>query len=263
MLSLLKSLMGVRSHDRESFATMVNEARFPSEIATVLLRDFSRSERAEVEAIESLRLRTEKDRREVTLLDYGAGSGLDHRTPEQMAAGVPTTRIIGEVCAVASKSAPWGEMLFKLIRHQRPLTCIEMGTCLGISAAYIATALRANGQGRLVTLEGADAYAEVARANLHSLGLDNTIVEVGKFSDTLAPALEAMKPVEFMFIDGHHDRDATLHYLETSRAFLAQKNVVVFDDIDWSDGMREAWASIKRATTGFGLGNVGVCLNVS
>ena len=88
-------------------------------------------------------------------------------------------------------------------------------------------------------------------------------LNVGKFSDTLAPTIDAMKPVEFMFIDGHHDRDATLHYLEQSRPFLAKRNIVVFDDIDWSDGMREAWASIKGSTTAFALGNVGVCLNVA
>ncbi len=86
---------------------------------------------------------------------------------------------------------------------------------------------------------------------------------VGNFSKTLGPALAALRPIDFMFIDGHHDRDATLRYFEQARPFLAPKNVVVFDDIDWSDGMREAWAQIKQETQGYALGNVGLCLNVN
>jgi predicted O-methyltransferase YrrM len=138
-----------------------------------------------------------------------------------------------------------------------------MGTCLGISACYIASALKLNGRGHLVTLEGASAFADVAKENLKALGLNNTSINVGKFSGTLSNALQTMQPVEFLFIDGHHDRDATLDYFAQSRPYLATSNIVVFDDIDWSDGMREAWAKIRESADSFSLGNVGVCLNSS
>jgi predicted O-methyltransferase YrrM len=262
MLGSLKSLFGRGSDGRYWFGKMVTEAKFPGPVCDALLRLLISTEKTAINEIEAVRKRTEKDRREVTMMDYGAGSSTEHRTADQMAAGVPTRRIIGDVCKAASKSPAWCEILFKLVRYQRPTACIEMGTCLGISASYIGMALKMNGHGRLVTLEGADAFADVARMNLRTLGLDNTTVKSGKFSTTLLPALLEMKPVDFMFIDGHHDRDATLHYTEQSRPFLAEHNILVFDDIDWSDGMREAWAKIKDSTTGFALGNIGVCLDV-
>ncbi|MEJ7669124.1 MAG: class I SAM-dependent methyltransferase [Casimicrobiaceae bacterium] len=197
------------------------------------------------------------------ILDHGAGSATEKRTAVEMETGVAKIQIVGDVCTIASKPPAWGEMLFKLVRYSRSTNCIEMGTCLGISAAYIGTALKLNGGGRLVTLEGAATLAEIAKSNLGSLQLGNTTVTVGNFSKTLGPALSALRPIDFMFIDGHHDRDATLRYFEQARPFLAPKNVVVFDDIDWSDGMREAWAQIKQETQGYALGNVGLCLNVN
>jgi predicted O-methyltransferase YrrM len=180
-----------------------------------------------------------------------------------MSAGVATTRVIGEVCKVASKPPVWAEVLFRLVRARRPANCVEMGTCMGISASYIASALKLNGQGRLVTLEGAAAFAEVARANLSSLGLENATVHVGRFADTLPPTLRDLQPVEFLFVDGHHDRDATLDYFAQARPHLAGTSTVVFDDIEWSEGMREAWTQIQGAVGGFKLGPFGLCFDVA
>jgi predicted O-methyltransferase YrrM len=123
--------------------------------------------------------------------------------------------------------------------------------------------LELNGAGTLVTLEGAPAIADLARGHLGRLGLGRAEVVVGRFQDTLPGVLAARRPVDYVFVDGHHDEHATLGYFEQLLPFLADSALLVFDDIAWSDGMRRAWTAIARdprVTSAVGLGPVGLCL---
>lgn len=169
---------------------------------------------------------------------------------------------ISDICKISSKNHAWCMFIFHLVRKFRPERCIEMGTCLGISGAYIGSALRLNGQGRLITLEGSPGRADIARENYRRLGLDNITVRTGDFSTTLPMALNDAAPVDLVFVDGHHDGDATVKYFEIIRPHLSPRNVVIFDDITWSEGMRRAWRKIQSETGGLDLGPVGVCINM-
>src|SRR5690606_36818346 len=64
-------------------------------------------------------------------------------------AGQVEERVIGDVSRTASRSAASALILFQVARGIRPQRGIEMGTCLGISAAYVAATMELNGQGRL------------------------------------------------------------------------------------------------------------------
>jgi len=116
---------------------MVHEAEVPSPISQALVADLTNEESVAIARIEKVRKRTEADRREIMILDHGAGSATEKRTAVEMETGVAKIQIVGDVCTIASKPPAWGEMLFKLVRYSRSTNCIEMGTCLGISAAYI------------------------------------------------------------------------------------------------------------------------------
>ncbi|HPV57261.1 MAG TPA: class I SAM-dependent methyltransferase, partial [Tenuifilaceae bacterium] len=68
--------------------------------------------------------------------------------------------------------------------------------------------------------------------------------------------------VDFVFIDGHHDRFATKEYFETIFPYLSEKSIVIFDDIDWSKGMGEFWDEMNhdsRVKFSFDLFRWGVC----
>ena len=47
------------------------------------------------------------------------------------------------------------------------------------------------------------------------------------------------------FIDGHHDQEATIQYFEKIIPFLGANSILIFDDINWSEGMFQAWQKIK------------------
>lgn len=188
-----------------------------------------------VESIERRRTSLILSNERIVMMDYGAESknGAEQKT-----------RIVGDVAVESSKPFRWALLLFKLIRAFKPKTCIELGTCLGVSGLYQAAALNLNGGGTLITLEGAKSYARIARKNFDKAGFGNTEIVVGRFQDTLEKTAQRIQPIDFAFIDGHHDGEATLRYFEMLYPFLSSRALILFDDIHWSSGMKRAWKKI-------------------
>ncbi len=189
--------------------------------------------------IEALRQRLAASETVVQFMDYGAQARVHTQTTAQT-----VTRTLA---SVNQGSAPRHEavLLYHLIRRFQPRLCLELGTCLGISAAYQAAALHGNNGGKLISLEGGAALAALARQHLTDLSLHHVEVVAGRFQDTLPEVLAAHHPIDCAFIDGHHDPAATLRYIEQLRPALADTAVLVFDDIAWSFGMRRAWRTLR------------------
>jgi predicted O-methyltransferase YrrM len=92
---------------------------------------------------------------------------------------------------------------------------------------------------------------------------ENAWTMLVRIDNTLPDVLIKRQPVDYVFIDGHHDEHATLAYFEQILPFLAETALLIFDDIKWSEGMNAAWDRISRdprvgATVD--LGPVGLCL---
>ena len=51
---------------------------------------------------------------------------------------------------------------------------------------------------------------------------------------------------QLIFIDGNHQKEATLKYFERLLTIAHNDSVFIFDDIHWSIGMEEAWEEIKN-----------------
>lgn len=232
-------------------------------IRSTLINSVSSEETEWINRIERLRAEMNASTEPIVLRDYGAGQPGSNRTQEEMRDGVAVTGELGRISQIAAKPAMWCLLLLRLVRTMRPNSCIEMGTSVGLSAAYQAAALKLNGHGHLSTLEGANPLAEIARKNLRQLGLETVDVVVGRFQDSLSEILERGRPVDYVFIDGHHDEQATLGYFEQILPSLASTALLVFDDIRWSDGMFSAWSHISgdpRVAATVDLGPVGLCL---
>lgn len=223
----------------------------------------SDAERTWTDRIEALRGEMARSSESITRLDFGAGPSGTQRSPQEMDAGVPVTSTLAEISQKVSKPPLWCALLFHLVRGHKPNRCLEMGTAVGVSAAYQSAALALNGHGRLKTLEGSESLAAVAERNFRRLGLDNVEVGVGRFQDTLEDAIESLAEVDYAFIDGHHDEQATLRYFDTLYGSLARPALLVFDDVAWSDGMRRAWQALcgdQRVSAAVDLGSLGICV---
>lgn len=152
---------------------------------------------------------------------------------------------VRDVCP-ASVNPSYGRLLHKLVRDTTPLKCLELGTCLGISTAFIASAISLNGTGQLVTLEGSKSRSSFAELLLKSLDLRDVDFVTGLFKQSLAPLIESYQPIDFCFIDGHHDGKATIEYFENISPVLNDGSIVVIDDITWSEDMKSAWNAIRN-----------------
>ena len=211
--------------------------------------------------IEALRRQLHGSTDVIAAYDYGAegnGSG-----KENVPHGILEVTV-GERCRRASKPYFWSLLLLKLIRQFRPVRCVELGTCMGITAAYQGAALAINAQeGALTTIEGCPQTADWATRNLSGLGLRNATVVVGLFENALPAILKDFRPVDYVFVDGHHDGPATLHYFDLLCPHLSETALVIFDDISWSAGMRHAWDRLKvdpRILQAVDFEKVGICI---
>jgi predicted O-methyltransferase YrrM len=201
--------------------------------------------RGRIESIEAMRIRLSLDHRILEIIDFGAGTPESNWTEAEMNAGVKRTAMVSQA-VLASCPERWGLFLFHLIREVKPERCLELGTGLGVSAAYQALALEMNGRGHLYTLEGALELAAMAVTNLRELDLARATVIPGRFRGNLEKVLEAHGLFDYAFIDGHHDEKATVEYFELILPRLSAGAILVFDDIAWSAGMARAWRTIRE-----------------
>jgi predicted O-methyltransferase YrrM len=171
--------------------------------------------------------------------------------------------VVGEIAKARSVRPIWGMLMFKLIRALKPATALELGTAVGLSAAFEAAALEINGSGKLLTLEGSAGVSALAARNFDKLRLARVQARTGLFKDTLDGALRDLGEVDFAFIDGHHDEHATVEYFEKILPFTPAGKVIVFDDINWSDGMKNAWRLLlqhPKINTSVDVRKLGICV---
>lgn len=170
---------------------------------------------------------------------------------------------IREACLV-SKRRHSATFLYLLVREFKPTAALELGTNVGVSSAYQAAALKLNGGGRLVTLESSPYRLRLAKRLHEKVGLtDYVTYRTGLFNETLGEALEASGPVDYAFVDGHHQYRPTLDYFDVICSRVKDKAIIVFDDIVWSAEMRRAWREVKadkRVAVASDFGTMGVCV---
>ena len=185
--------------------------------------------------IEKLREQLLDSDKEIVFTDLGAGKKKDD--------SATSTKKIKTIAQRSAKSAKYGQLLFRLVNHFQPSQVLELGTSLGISTAYLASA---NKQANIITIEGSKAVADIARQNFKQLQLQNIEQVIGNFDDVLPTIINDLKRIDFVFIDGNHCKTATINYFNTCLKKAHSNAVLVFDDIYWSDEMMEAWDEIKK-----------------
>ena len=215
-----------------------------------------------IEKIENLRNSLNASTTEIEFIDYGAGSPDVKLTSDEMYEGRSSTEVISNLYH-GSIPSKWGLLLLKIIENFKPAVCLELGTCLGISSSYQASALEMNKKGNLTTIEGDPTLASIAKENFEKLGLKRVFSEIGRFQDVLERILSNLKQVNFAFIDGHHDEHATLNYFRTIFPYLSENAILIFDDIEWSKGMKRAWNALKndqQIKFTINLFKIGICV---
>lgn len=161
--------------------------------------------------------------------------------------------------ASTGKDKRWGTFLYLLARSFRSVTVLELGSCAGISAYYLSSAPSV---GALITVEGSESLARISEETLAEVSQKCRVVN-SLFDEAIDSELPRLrKAIDFVYIDGHHEKVATLHYFERVLPYLQEGALVAFDDISWSYDMREAWEVLRTRrefSHAIDLGIIGVC----
>ena len=124
-----------------------------------------------------------------------------------------------------------GRLLYSLVRATRPTTVVEFGMSFGISAIHLASALRDNGTGRLLTTELSTAKIAAARRTFTETGLDDLITVLE--GDALQTLEGVDGPVGFVLLDGW--KELYLPVIQLLEARLLPGALVVADNTEMAD----------------------------
>ena len=186
----------------------------------------------EYDLIEKLRAELLSDKRIIEVEDFGAGS-----------LAVPfKEKKVSDITRSFLKSKKFAKLLFRIVKYYKPNTIVELGTSLGISSSYMASATKAS---KVITLEGAKNVAAIAEQNFSKLNLENVKVKQGNFDETLPAILSEIEVVDLLFIDGNHRKEPTLRYFKNFLKKANDQSIFIFDDIHWSKEMEDAWKEIQ------------------
>ncbi|MCB0400935.1 MAG: class I SAM-dependent methyltransferase [Flavobacteriales bacterium] len=185
------------------------------------------------EDIESIRAKLLLTDLAIQIEDHGAGSKVN----------ASNTRKVKDIAKNTVKSPKYGQLLFRIVNRLKPQTILELGTSLGISTMYLAAPSKKT---QVVTVEGCPNTAKVAQVNFDKIGFGNIRLVNATFDDFLPGYLAKTNVLDFVFFDGNHRKEATLNYFNQCVEKAQAHTVFVFDDIHWSEGMTEAWETIKQ-----------------
>ena len=183
--------------------------------------------------IEKLRDDLKQDTRIIEVNDLGAGSKR-FKTHK---------RKISDIVRKSVKKEKYGHLLYMLVRNFKANSILELGTSLGITTSYLASA-HPNTRG--YTIEGCKNIADVATENFQKLNLTNIELTIGNFDDELIKICQNVGKFDLVFIDGNHREIPTINYFNTVLPFCHNDTILIFDDIHWSEEMQEAWEFVKN-----------------
>ncbi len=161
--------------------------------------------------------------------DYGAGSLVSNSQRKQVSAMYKS----------ASISKKQGELFNRLVKYFNPSSVVELGTHLGLSGWYFLDGTSTH----LHTLEGCSQTQALAKEVLSPFQ-GRIHFYLGSFEENLGPALDEIQKVEFAYIDGNHTYKGTIWNYEMLKEKSDENTVLIFDDINWSPGMKKAWDEI-------------------
>ncbi len=180
--------------------------------------------------IEALRSELYRDTRVLLPSQMGAGSMQGNQGKR-----------ISEIARTSLSPKKQNRFFAQVIQYLGCRTVLELGTSLGINAAYLA---KSNPSGKVVTIEGNPEIGSIAQATFDKLKLSNVELIMGTLEEKLHQTVQKTGPLDFVFFDGNHREEATWRYVTTCLPHVHGNTLFVFHDIYWSKEMEQVWKRI-------------------
>jgi len=167
----------------------------------------------------------------IKITDYGKGSSV-FKSNE---------RKVSDIAKIAGINKKKSALLLRMVDYFNPKNILEIGTSVGLGTSVLSIG---NPDAKIVTLEGCENTADVAKDLFKTNHLNNIDLIVGNFDETLSAVL-ADKQYDLIYFDGNHQKEPTLRYFNQCLKTVHNNSVFIFDDINWSPEMQLAWQEIK------------------
>ncbi|OCB86661.1 O-methyltransferase family 3 protein [Sanghuangporus baumii] len=121
-----------------------------------------------------------------------------------------------------------GKFLMSLLKSIRAKRVLEVGLLGGYSTIWLARGLPDDG--KVVTLEVNEKFAQVARQNIANADLLSKVeIKVGAAADTLK-SLKSSEPFDFAFIDADEEGNPT--YFAEAKRLVRKGGVIIVDNVN-------------------------------
>ena len=154
--------------------------------------------------------------------------------------------LVKDICKKASSPSIWGKLFYLITSKFQNINILEIGTNLGISGGFFLEAIKDKQNSFFVTMEGVDELCSIAQNEfLKIINVEKFNIYQGLYENTFPKLLQTHYEFDMVFIDGNHKKQSTLEYFNALKIKLKHPSIIIFDDINWSCEMSEAWEIIK------------------
>ena len=163
-----------------------------------------------------------------------------------------------QIALSTSVPAYLGRLLYRFSRNFELSNVVELGTSVGISTLYLAAG---NKNRPIYTIDGELSVQNIAVNRFWQFGYKQITAINGDFDEELPKLLENIPKVGLVFIDGNHNGNALVRYVNMLLLKTDENSIIVIDDIRWSSDMEVAWKTAchdKRVSLSFDLFRCGV-----
>lgn len=185
-------------------------------------------DREDKENLNDLFTALKTDSRSIEVQDFGAGSKK-----------LSNVRAIPKLFKNSSSKGKYGKLLYQLARFHQFKEVLEFGTSLGVGSCYLQLG---NPKSAITTVEACSNTREIALESFKMMELESITSIRSTFDEYLAQ--HPTNQFDLIFIDGHHDGEATLRYMNELRENAHDETIFILDDIRWSKSMYKAWNQI-------------------
>ena len=192
---------------------------------------YDKTNYSEYKALETFRSELLKNQEIITITDFGSGSKVFRSDKRRINA-------IAKTSATTLKNT---KLLFRLVKYFKPASILELGTNLGMGTYACSLG---NPTAEITTIEGCESILKVAQQQFSNKKVSTINTIQGHFKEELHKLNQ--RKWNLIFFDGHHSREATLHYFDMLLPTANNDSIFIFDDIYWSEGMTQAWQIIKQ-----------------